>query len=69
MNELNKMYGEIQTEEVRINKIAGSLDGAIRLLNIYSDHFKEKAIHVNDAIYEISRVNVIRKYKNQIGLI
>lgn len=62
MNEtLKKFTTDVTEEKTRVKKMADTLDGANKLFKVYFNQFGENAIHINEVISNIARVNVLRR--------
>lgn len=65
MTTLKTLFNELPKEIIRIKEMANTLQGFQTLKSIYELQFNESYTQGDNLIYEIARVNVLRKINNK----
>ena len=63
------LTSELPEEMRRIKDMTKTLQGLRSVISVYENHFNEKYEHGVNVVYEISRVNILRKLRNEPALI
>ena len=66
MEELKKQLPE---EMKRIDKITGTLEGQSKVKEAFEKQFKRKYQHGDNIVYDVARVNILRKLRGESPLI
>ena len=64
-----EIKNQLPSEMNRLKNLSSTLKGLMDLIAIYETNFEEKYEHGCDVVYELSRVNIIRKMNGQTALI
>lgn len=65
MTTFQTLINELPNEILRVKKITNTLQGLQNIISIYEKHFNEKYIHGVNVVYEVARVNILKKLKNE----
>lgn len=70
-NELQEFIGFCIDEEKQVKAVlkTNTMDGNLKAIAIWENHFEQKYIHGIDVVKDIARVNVLRQMKNQNPLV
>lgn len=61
---IKELPGEMQ----KIEKMTSTLAGLQSLIEMYEKHFGEKYTHGVNVVYEIARINILKRLKKQPAL-
>ena len=66
MKELMKeLMQQLPAEIARVKSITNTLQGLQKIISIYEKQFNEKYESGFNVVYEIARVNILRKLRNE----
>lgn len=69
MTDFEKLRQDLPDEIQRVKGLTATLQGLQNMIKLYEDTFDEKYTHGCNIVYEISRINLLRFYKNEPKLI
>lgn len=69
MTTFQTLRQELPTEIKRVKSITASFDGFRKVIAAYESHFQAAYAHGINVVYEVSRVNVLRRLRGEAGLI
>lgn len=65
MNTFQILINELPSETLRVQKMTNTLQGLQNIISIYEKQFNEKYKHGINIVYEVSRVNILKRLKNE----
>lgn len=70
MEALNEFFNAVDAEQKRVSEVLQmqTWNGMMKARKIYAAHFNTPVEHGMNVLYDIARVNVIRRNENREGL-
>lgn len=61
---MKELMQQLPAEIARVEEMTKTLQGLQKIISIYEKQFNEKYEHGVNVVYEIARVNILRKFRN-----
>jgi ribosomal protein S17E len=61
---MNELMQQLPAEIKRVTEMTNTFEGWRNVIAIYEKHFNEKYEHGDNVVYEVARVNILRKLRN-----
>lgn len=59
------LINELPNETLRVKKMTNRLQGLQNIISIYEKQFNEKYSHGVNVVYEVARINILKRLKNE----
>jgi len=65
MTTFQTLINELPNEILRVKAMTNTLQGLQKIISIYEKHFNIKYTHGVNVVYEVARVNILKRLKNE----
>jgi len=62
---MTALFEQLPSEIKRVKEMTNNLQGMQNIIKLYEKQFNEKYIQGSNICYEIARVNILRKLRNE----
>jgi len=65
---MEELMQQLPVEMKRVKGMTSTLDGLHNIIKLYETQFNEKYEHGVNVVYEIARVNILRRLRNEVPI-